>query len=311
MTGRVIAFTEMSDILCQLLYTNVRKESIRRKMEEKDLNVKKIVTGLLIINLMEFCIGLIMWLWLGKAIISKVGSYAFLSMVLMLISCLITIIGLYFAITYKNDNYTDSIRNLEELNLRLKAQRHDYLNHFQVIYGLMTLGEYDEAKRYIDPVFKDIMKVSKALKTAQPAVNALLQSKIETAEQKKIDLFLEIRSDLKYIPMEAWNLCKVLANIIDNGMRALTEVEPEKNLYVIIGEEADSYTFEISNNGPEIPKKHLEDIFKQGFSTKKGEEHGMGLYIVSRIVKEAGGTVEVISDAAKTCFYVRLPKMKR
>ncbi len=275
------------------------------------MNVKKIVIGLLIINLMEFCLGLIMWLWQGKAIITKVSIYAFLSMVLMLMGCLITIIGLYFAVTYKNENLTDSIRNLEELNTRLRAQRHDYLNHFQVIYGLMELGEYEEAKRYINPVFKDIMKVSKALKTAQPAVNALLQSKIEAAEQKKIDLFLEIRSDLRYLPIEAWNLCKVLANIIDNGINALAGNEQEKNLYVIIGENADSYTFEISNNGPEIPKNHLDDIFKQGFTTNKEEEHGMGLYIVSRIVKEAGGTVSVTSDSAKTSFHIQLPKMKK
>lgn len=274
------------------------------------MNVKKIVIGLLMINLMEFCIGIFMWLWLGEAIITKVGIYAFLSMVLMLVGCLITIIGLYFAMIYRNDNLTDSIRNLEELNTRLRGQRHDYLNHFQVIYGLMELGEYEEAKHYIEPVFKDILKVSKALKTAQPAVNALLQSKIEAAEQKKIDLYLEIRTDLKYLPMEAWNLCKILANIIDNGMSALAEVEQEKNIYVVIGEDADSYLFEISNNGPEIPKNHLENIFKQGFSTKKEEEHGMGLYIVSRIVRESGGTVHVTSDAAKTCFYVRLPKMK-
>ncbi len=275
------------------------------------MNVKKIVIGLLMINLLEFCIGLFMWLWLGKEIITKVSIYAFLSMVLMLIGCLITIIGLYFAGTYKNDNLTDSIQNLEELNIKLRSQRHDYLNHFQVIYGLMELGEYEEAKRYIDPVFKDIMKVSKALKTAQPAVNALLQSKIEAAEQKRIDLFLEIRSDLKHLPMEAWNLCKVLANIIDNGMSALDGMEQEKNIYVMIGEDVESYTFDISNNGPEIPKNHLEDIFKQGFSTKKEEEHGMGLYIVARIVKEAGGTIHVTSDAAKTSFYVRLPKMRK
>ncbi len=275
------------------------------------MNVKKVVIGLLIINLMEFGIGLIMWLWLGKAIITKVSIYAFLSMVLMLLGCLITIVGLYFAGTYKNVNLTDSLKDLEELNTKLRSQRHDYLNHFQVIYGLMELGEYEEAKHYIDPVFKDIMKVSKALKTVQPAVNALLQSKLEAAEQKKMNLFLEIRSDLKDIPLEPWNLCKILANIIDNAMTALAEVEQEKNIYVVIGEDMDGYTFDLCNNGPEIAREHLEDIFKQGFTTKKGEEHGMGLYIVSRLVKEAGGTLRVSSDSIKTNFSIRLPKKKK
>ena len=58
----------------------------------------------------------------------------------------------------------------------------------------MELQEYDEAKKYLDPVFKDILKVSKALKTAQTAVNALLQAKMKVAEKNQIDLFLEVRS---------------------------------------------------------------------------------------------------------------------
>ena len=275
------------------------------------MNVKKIVIGLLLINLLQFSIGLIIWIVLGKAIIDKVSIYAFLPLGLMLISSFITILGLYFASRYKNDNLTDSIRNLEELNTRLRAQRHDYLNHFQVIYGLMELGEYEEAKNYIDPVFKDILKVSKALKTAQPAVNALLQAKIEVAEQKKIDLFLEIRSDLKYIPLEAWNLCKILANIIDNGIAALSDAGPERNLYVEIGEDQNNYTFLIYNNGPKIPEEHLEDIFKQGYSTKKEEDHGIGLYIVAKIVKEAGGSIQATSNQEKTSFYFELPKLVR
>jgi sensor histidine kinase regulating citrate/malate metabolism len=244
------------------------------------MSVKKIVVGLLVINLLQFFIGLIVWVVLGKIIISRVSIYVFLSFGLMLLGCLITIIGLYFASRYKNDNLVDSIKNLEELNNRLRAQRHDYLNHFQVVYGLLELGEYEEAQKYINPVFKDLMKVSKALKTAQPAVNALLQAKIEAAEQKKIDLYLEIRSDIKAIPLEPWNLCKVLANIIDNGITALSEVEHEKSLYVEIGEDLNNYTFFIYNNGPEIPQKQFEDIFKPGFrpNRRKTMEWDFSLY---------------------------------
>ena len=273
------------------------------------MSVKKIEIGLLVINLLQFLLGLIVWIVLGRAIISRVSIYAFLSLGLMLLGSLITILGLYFASRYKNDNMAESIKNLEELNIRLRAQRHDYLNHFQVIYGLMELEEYEEAKGYIEPVFKDLMKISKALKTAQPAVNALLQAKIEAAEQKEIDLFLEIRSDLKQLSIEAWNLCKVLANIIDNGITALSEQEGDKRIYIEIGEKQMNYTFLIYNNGPEIPENHLEDIFKPGYTTKSGEEHGMGLFIVLKIVKEAGGIIEVTSDKDKTGFYIELPKL--
>ncbi|MBP1755001.1 MAG: hypothetical protein H6Q59_1399 [Firmicutes bacterium] len=272
------------------------------------MNIKKLVGALLLINLLQFFVGLLIFVILGRTIINEISIYMYLSVGVMLLSSVITILGLYFAFRFKNINITESIQNLEELNTKLRAQRHDYLNHFQVIYGLMELGEYEEAKNYIDPVFKDIMKVSKALKTAQPAVNALLQAKIEAAEKKNIDLYLEIRSELKNLPLEAWNLCKVLANIIDNGITALSEVEHERSIHLEIGEDQNNYTFNIYNNGPEIQKNQLENIFKQGYSTKRDEEHGMGLYIVSKIVKDAGGSIKVTSDTGKTNFFIELPK---
>jgi sensor histidine kinase regulating citrate/malate metabolism len=152
------------------------------------------------------------------------------------------------------------------------------------------------------------MKVSKALKTAQPAVNALLQAKFEVAEKNNIDMFLEVRSDLKHIEIEPWNLCKILANIIDNGITALSELDKEKRIYIEIGEDSSNYTFMIYNNGPQIPESKTDEIFKQGYTTKTGQEHGMGLYIVSKIVRESGGKVEVTSNVDKTTFSVLIPK---
>ncbi len=272
------------------------------------MSIKKIVTTLLTINILQFIIGFAIWIGVGSSIFGEVNIYIFFSMGLMLFSSLITILGLYFASRYKNDNLEESLRNLEELNTTLRTQRHDYLNHFQVIYGLMELEEYAEAKKYLDPVFKDIMKISKALKTAQPAINALLRAKMEVADQKGIDLYLEVRTDLKHIAMEPWNLCKVLANIIDNAITALENQMGTRRIDIEIGEKAKDYYFNISNNGPQIPESLREEIFKQGVTTKKEQGHGMGLYIVTRIVKEAGGNVGIEVGENKTCFMVSVPK---
>ena len=59
----------------------------------------------------------------------------------------------------------ESISNLELLNYELRAARHDYLNHLQVVYGLLELEEYEELKAYLNPVYKGIMKTGKALTT--------------------------------------------------------------------------------------------------------------------------------------------------
>ena len=272
------------------------------------MSIKKIVATLLTINVLQFIIGLAVWIAVGSSVLGEVNIYIYLAVGLMLFSSLITILGLYFSDRYHNENLEESIHDLENLNTTLRAQRHDYLNHFQVIYGLMEMQEYEEAKNYLDPVFKDIMKVSKALRTSLPAVNALLQAKMEMAEKNHIDLFLEVRSDLKKITIEPWNLCKVLANIIDNSITALSEVEKDKYIFLEIGEDLNSYTFHIYNNGPKISESQQEEIFKQGFTTKKEQGHGMGLYIVSKIIREAGGEVSVTSNHEKTSFFINIPK---
>lgn len=271
------------------------------------MNFKKIVIALVTINIIQFLIGIIIWITIGIYGGNINNIYAYISVLLILLSSLITIISLYNASRYRNNSMIETIKNLEDLNTVLRTQRHDYLNHFQVIYGLMELQEYEEAKKYLDPVFKHIMKVSKALKTAQPAINALLQVKMETAENKNIDLYLDIRSDLKNIPMEPWNLCIVLANIIDNSITCLAE-DNQKKIYIEIDEDTQYYFFQIINNGPQISKNDLADIFKQGFTTKKEQGHGMGLYTVSKILEDVNGTINISSNMEETSFYIQIPK---
>lgn len=43
----------------------------------------------------------------------------------------------------------ESYQNLEKLNSNLRAQRHDYLNHLQVVYGLMEMEEYEEDRKSV------------------------------------------------------------------------------------------------------------------------------------------------------------------
>lgn len=235
----------------------------------------------------------------------------YIALAITVINSLITAGGYYFVFYNKKDYLRDVIKDLEALNSKLREQRHDYLNHLQVIYGLMELEEYEEARSYMEPVYKDILKVSKALKTSHPAINALLQAKMQVAEEHHIDMFLEIKSNLKDIPLEPWELCKVIANIIDNGIRALGEKEDDdKRIYIDISENVEQYTIHIYNNGPQIPSYYLRDIFAEGFTTKSEEGHGMGLYITKSILEKVNGTIEAASRKDKTYFSIELPKMK-
>lgn len=270
---------------------------------------RKVYSIIIGIDILQIIIGLIMLLYVSKLEYDPAYNYLVLTIGVML-TCGIGVLICMYTLGHRDDaQLLRSIKELESLNTSLRAQRHDYLNHFQVVYGLMELEEYEEAKKYLSPVFKEILKLGKALKTSKPAVNALLQAKLSEAEQKHIDLYLEVRSDLSKLSMESWNLCKILANILDNAMRAVEEKpEGEKRIEVVISEDVEEYTFLIRNNGPQIPEDIKKEMFKQGVTTKKENGHGLGLYIVHKIAEENNGNVEVESTKDWTAFTVRIAK---
>jgi sensor histidine kinase regulating citrate/malate metabolism len=92
-------------------------------------------------------------------------------------------------------------------------------------------------------------------------------------------------------------------------MRDLEESDREqRSIGVNITETPDRYLFEISNNGPAIPKEMQENIFKKGFSTKKEEGHGMGLAIVADSLYANKGRIKLRSNEEETVFTVEFEK---
>ena len=64
---------------------------------------------------------------------------------LMLI-CVLLLLNMYRRIRKDFEALLASFHNLEVLNSTLRTQRHDQMNHLQVVYGMIELGEYDEIK---------------------------------------------------------------------------------------------------------------------------------------------------------------------
>lgn len=272
------------------------------------MSVRKLSWMLFLVNGLQFLLGAGLLLGLQWDLLEYSERLIDLSVALVLLSSLLSIIGLFSVTRYRNRSYEESMKNLENLNLKLREQRHDYLNQIQIVHGLLELGEYEEARDYLQPVFKDIVKVSRALRTAQPAVNALLQAKLEEAERQGIDFYLEVGTQLLELAAEPWELCKILANLIDNAITAVADQEGERRILLRLAETEQRYYFLVQNNGPEISKAQQKLIFNRGYTTKSGEGHGIGLAIVAAALKETGGGIEVSSGPGATSFTFFLPR---
>ena len=125
-------------------------------------------------------------------------------------------------------------------------------------------------------------------------------------EARGVHVDLQIESPWAGLPVESWEMCRVLGNLIDNAMDAMKDA-PEPRLLIRLSESVQSYTFVIANNGPMIQPSIAERIFQRGFSTK-GEGRGMGLSIVRGIMESGGGRLTLASDERETRFEGTLPK---
>ena len=287
------------------------------KKRERNISVRKAANYAIVINGLQIL--LIRIVLFAVLIIPEIQASPRLLLVLTLVASLVVIWGAVVDIREalstrkllnQLDDMDDTIEAMGSLNNTLRSQRHDFLNHLQVVYSLIEMEEYAEANAYIEKIYGRITSVSRVLKTANPAVNALLQVKLAACEAAHVQVKLDITS--KWEALEAsvpgWEMCKVLSNLIDNAIDAMSALPTRKRrLTISLSENLRQYCFAVANSGEPIPQDMQESIFQPGVSTKGGG-HGMGLYIVRRTLNARGGDIRLTSDSEKTEFSGYVPK---
>ena len=202
----------------------------------------------------------------------------------------------------------DAYRQLEELNRKLRAQRHDFKNHLQVVYSLSEMGAYPDMQEYVQRIYEDVQALGDNIRTGVPALNALLSAKSNDLEGNGIELKVDIYSAWTDIPVPGWEICRIAGNLLDNAADALRSQMPEAPyVHVEICEDLYSWSLNVENNGPAIPLSIRESIFLPGFSTK-GENRGNGMGIVRSLLEKYGGSIDFESDTQRTRFTCRVPK---
>lgn len=278
------------------------------------LNVNKTIVTLIILNAFQIAviIGAVIYKYfIKKSVkIDSFDSLLIITVILILINSFLTIkdIHLLGEQSSQYDFIKDTLEKVEDLNRVLRAQRHDFMNHLQVVHGLMEMDEYDDAKDYIEKVFNDIQKVNRILKTSNPAVNALLEAKVIYSEKRGIKTNINVSSQLKNIKIPGWELCRVLGNLIDNAIYAIQQNGEQGCITIDIFEDLKQYGFKIKDNGTQIQQDIIDKIFEAGFTTKGEKGEGMGLAITKEILTKYGGDIIVTSDKDKTEFEGWIPK---
>ncbi len=204
------------------------------------------------------------------------------------------------------------IGHLQDMMQVIKAQRHDFINHLQVVYGLLRIDEYDQAQDYIGELYQDVQVSGEVLRLAIPELIGLLMVKMGMATAKGISLNMSIESDLKGLTIRPLDSAAIVGNLLNNALEAVEDLTPSyKNVSLIITENTHYFVIQTRNSGF-IPKEIKAQVFKAGFSTKEGSlERGVGLTSVKHLVGKYRGRIVVSSHPETgTRFTVCFPKIK-
>ena len=122
---------------------------------------------------------------------------------------------------------------------------------------------------------------------------------------RHVEVIRDYEPNLPCVSAYGRELNQVWTALIEN---ALDAVQDKGEIKLIVRTAGDMLLVEIWDNGPGIPAELQGRIFEPFFTTKApGSGLGLGLDVVSRIVRMHRGYVSVQSKPGSTCFQVRLP----
>lgn len=207
----------------------------------------------------------------------------------------------------------DALRALQgqrSITDALRAQAHEFSNHLHVLSGLIDLGRHDEAVELIGRLGGGSTLGGTSLRGIEDAsVAALLLAKAAAARERGVAVRLDPASELAGGAGD--DVLTIVGNLVDNAVDA---AGPGGEVAVSLqgARPGHGITIRVSDDGPGVPTGWRERIFEIGETTKEptpdNHGHGIGLALVSRIVRRRGGRTHV-GDAADggAVFTVTLP----
>lgn len=131
----------------------------------------------------------------------------------------------------------------------------------------------------------------------------------ELMNEANCNYSLEIQDDL-VAEIDAARMEQVLVNLISNSCK----YAPGSHIHISLVENEGFADLRFSDDGPGIPRPHLESVFdrfSRGTSGNNVSGLGLGLYIIKGIVEAHKGRIELLSNASRgTEVIIRIPAVQ-
>ena len=186
-------------------------------------------------------------------------------------------------------------RHIEELYKEVRSFRHDYTNLLTSLRLGIEEEDMEQIKEVYDSVLKDSSQklqdnkydLGRLVNIRDRALKSLLAGKFLKARDQNIVFNVEVPEEVQVESMSLLDFLTIVSILCDNAIEASAEASQPRVSIAFIKNGAQE-TFIIENS---IKEEGIDvsEIFSFGVSSK-GEERGVGLYTVMKIVESHPNT---------------------
>ena len=251
---------------------------------------------LLVVNALLIVLVLAMQFYLLRFYSASMPTYITLISIIGLIAYFV--VSLYSIINVSKlestkidlENANTTIHSLKILHDQVRSFKHDFDNMVNSIGGYVVNEDIEGLKKYYNQLLEECHKTNNLYALSptvinHPAIYHLLATKYYEADQKNIQINLDVFLDLNEIEarMRIYDFTRILGILLDNAIDAATECE-KKIINVTfrkdLGKNMIAVIIQNTYNNKDV---NTETIYQKGVSSKENHS-GLGLWKVRQIL---------------------------
>lgn len=215
---------------------------------------------------------------------------------------------------WKNVMFESYIKGLESQNYlveqserNLKILRHDMRHYSMIIDSLIDQQEYTEIRNIAGHI-NEVVNENKVQRYCENlVVNTILMKMAKQAQSLQIELRLDVLIS-GHIPVNEYEFAMVLANLLENAVFSVKNMEPaKKSIDAKIHCTTKYLLIDMEN---ECTKEIQFDSITGLPKSKRGKSHGLGMQSVQAFSDKLGGNIECYceNNRFRIILFVKFPQ---
>jgi sensor histidine kinase regulating citrate/malate metabolism len=204
----------------------------------------------------------------------------------------------------------NSVRGFTE---SLRSQAHEAANRLHTVVSLVEMGRSREAVDFATAELEIAQRLTDRVvgAVAEPVLAALLLGKAAEASERGAQLVITEETEIDDAVLggdaaAARDVVTILGNLIDNALDAALDAGGPAQVFVTARAGDGELMLRVADTGRGLAPGSVAEVFHRGWSTKNGDDRGLGLALVGQAVRRNRGSIDVSTEDGAV-FTVRLP----